>query len=360
MKRVLTIAKKDIAQSFRNRFVMIITIMVLLLFTIVYYLMPSDMKESLRVAVLAEPEFCTNNLDIYSIKSIEYSSKYYTEELKESLEAVVVDSPGEMESLIEDGEVGAGFHIQRDGSEFVLNLMVSSKLPNETIDAVKALAVEMARALSGFEPPAEISVETVGPDMAGRQIPMRDKLRVIFLSFIFLLELYGLGNLLMEEVQSKTAHALLVTPVNIREFVSAKALTGIASAFIQGLVLALLLGAITGRTTVPILIFILLGSGTAVGLAFIIGALSRDFISMVMVSIFPFMILMIPGYALLYPGVGSSYMKAIPTYWFVNPINEILNYGASPREFLSSIACLFLFGVFFFSIGYLAFKRRVQ
>lgn len=144
------------------------------------------------------------------------------------------DSVQDLERLVESGEVSAGLSRGAAGREPELVLYVSSETPEEVADAGEAIAAEIGYALLGYELPADFRATVIGPDMAGRQIPMKDRLRVILISFVLLLELFGLGNLLMEEVQKKTALALLVTPVTLRDFITAKAVTGVLNTFFSG------------------------------------------------------------------------------------------------------------------------------
>jgi len=281
------------------------------------------------------------------------------EEAQEGVELVWADSMEDLERMVEDEEVSAGISLDISGQEPDLVLYVSSKAPDEAIDASEAITSELGYALIGYELPADFEATVIGPDMVGQQVPMRDRLRVMLLAFIFILELYGLGNLLVEEIQHKTAEALLVTPVTLRDFVSAKAVTGIIMAFTQGLLLAFLIQAITVDTWLAIIILLFLGAAMTVGLAFIIGAVSRDFMSMVMISFIPFIVLMIPSLVLLDPGLSSPMIKAIPTYWLLEPLNGILNYGMRLSDYTSSLLYLVLFTVVFFILGFVILRRRL-
>lgn len=261
--------------------------------------------------------------------------------------------------MVEDDKVSAGISIDVSGQEPNLVLYVSSRTPSEITEASEAIASEIGYVLIGYTLPADFRATMIGPDMAGQQIPMRDRLRVLLLAMVLLLELYGLGNLLMEEIQRKTAEAVLITPVTLGDFVTAKAITGILIAFSQGLLLALLLGAISMDTWLAITVLLLLGAAMTVGLAFIMGALSRDFISMTMISLIPFMVLLIPGLVVLHPGFNSPLIKAIPTYYLVEPLNGILNYQMHLSDYLPSLLYLALFAMGFFVLGFVILKRKL-
>ncbi|MBK5093530.1 MAG: ABC transporter permease [Actinobacteria bacterium] len=362
MNRVFSIVKKDLTQIFRNRFIAVISILVIVVFAIIYNLLPSKVDEVFRMGFhlkVDEEAAEEYHLDVGKEDIERRLSEAGGEEAEGGLELTWADSLEELTNMVENGKVRAGVSIAVSGQEPKVVLYVSSKTPSEITEAGEAIAAEIGYALIGYALPADFRATVIGPDMAGQQIPMRDKLRVILLAFVFLLELYGLGNLLVEEVQRKTAEALLVTPVTLKDFVSAKAVTGILIAFSQGLLLALLLRAISVDTWLAIIVFLLLGAAMTVGLAFIMGAISTDFISMVMISLIPFIALMIPGIIVLYPGLNSPLIKAIPTYYLIEPLNGILNYQMQLSDYLSSLLYLALFTVAFFILGFVILKRKL-
>ncbi|MGQ9474642.1 MAG: ABC transporter permease [Actinomycetota bacterium] len=164
----------------------------------------------------------------------------------------------------------------------------------------------------------------------------------------------------MEEIQHRTARAVLVTPVSHGEFIAAKALTGMLVAFGEGLLLALFLRALAASTWPAVLVFLVLGASLVVGFSFILGAVSRDFMSMAMISMVPFLLLMLPAFILLYPGFASPLLKAIPTYHPVEPLNGILNYGRGLSDYLVAVLVLCLFSSFFFWLGWYILRRRLS
>ena len=362
MSRVLAIVKKDLAQILRNRFVAVISVLFIVIFAIMYYLLPSDVDEVFKIGFYLEisqeaaAEFGLEGGENEIASRLSEAGK---EEAEEGLELIWAESTEDLKRLVEEEEVSAGVSFVILDQEPELVLYVSSKTPEEVVEAGEAIGSEIGYALIGYELPADFQATVIGTDMAGQQIPMRDRLRVILLTFVFLLELFSLGNLLMEEVQRKTALALLVTPVTLRDFVSAKAITGILNTFFLGLLMALLLGAVSANTWLAILVLLFLGAAMMVGIAFIVGALSRDFISMSMIAMIPFVLLVIPGFLLIYPGFDSPIVKAIPTYWLLEPINGILNYGMGLSDYAMSLVYIVLFIIAFFVLGFVILRRRL-
>ena len=56
---------------------------------------------------------------------------------------------------------------------------------------------------------------------------------------------------------------------------------------------------------------------------------------------------------------SATVMKAIPTYYMVEPLNGILNYGMGLSDYIASIIYLVLFIIGFFILGFVILKRRL-
>lgn len=362
MRRVLSIVRKDLAQIARNRFLAAISVLVIVVFGVLFHLLPSRVDETFKMGFYLEVDEEAGRAFGLEGGREEIASRLEEaggEKASEGLELGWADSEDELMRMVEGGRVSAGISLRITGEEPRVALYVSSDAPAEISGAGEAIAEEIGYKLVGYRLPADFKVSVLGPDFAGRQIPMRDRLRAALLTFVFLLEIYSLGNLVMEETQKKTAQAVLVTPVTLGGFISAKATTGIVFTFGQGLLLALLLRALPGDTWAAVLVFLFMGAAMMVGLSFIIGAASKDFISMAMISLIPMVVLAIPGFLAVFPGFDSPVVKAIPTYWLVKPFDGMLNYGMEFSTYLSSLAWLALFTAGFFAVGYVVLRRRL-
>ncbi len=361
MRRVLHIVRKDADQYFRNRFVVVISVLSTLVFALIYNLMPSRVDETVKLGLYLRTEEGGGEAAGPEAVRLAESLSQAGEAAQgaEGLQLVWAPSPEELRALVEGEEVSAGIALDLSSPEPKVDLFVTSQAPAEMVGAAEAIAREMAYSLVGYALPADLEATVVGPDMAGRQVPMRDKLRVLLLALVFILELYGLGNLVMDEIQHRTAVALLVTPVTLGDFVAAKALTGVAIAFSQGLLMAFLLGAMSRASWAAIMALLFMGAALMVGVAFIMGAASRNFVHMAMISFIPVMVLLVPGLVVLDPGFSSPLMKAIPTYYLVRPLDGIINYGKGALSYASCLAYLALFAAAFFLLGSLLMKRRL-
>jgi hypothetical protein len=281
------------------------------------------------------------------------------EEGEEGVKIVWADSTKELKKLVKENDVQAGVSLDLSKEKPNVVLYVSSKTPAEISEAGEMIAREISYAVLGYKLPIEYKATVIGPDMVGRQIPIRDKARILFLSFVFFLELYGLGNLILEELQKKTAQAVLVTPVTLKEFITAKAGAGVLMAFSEGMFVALLLGVLSKETWFPVTLFLLLGAVMIVGVAFLVGAISTDFMSLVMLSLIPLVILLFPAIVIMDPGLSSPIIKATPTYYLLQPLDGILNYGFPFSDYYSSLLYLVLYSLTFFILGFFILRRRL-
>ena len=73
-------------------------------------------------------------------------------------------------------------------------------MPEEIKDAVEVMIRELAYQQTGQVLTIEITEEILGTDMAGMQIPPRDRIRPLFAILLIMMETFGLANLISEEV----------------------------------------------------------------------------------------------------------------------------------------------------------------
>ncbi|MBI4744379.1 MAG: ABC transporter permease [Actinobacteria bacterium] len=360
MRRVFSIAGKDLKLIFRNRFIAVISFLLIVFYGVVYHLLPKSVDETYKIGFYLNLK--KETVRELSLSRIEIEKKLNEGNDKNKQEAIKIywaNSLADLKKLVLENKVSAGVRLELKEAKPNVTFYVSSRTPEEITQAGEMIAREIGYTLAGYRLPADFKATIIGTDMVGRQIPLRDKMRVLLLSFVFLFELYGVGNLLSEEVFKKTAYAILVTPATLTEFIAAKAITGVIMAFSEGFLLAIILNVLKTEIIFSLTLFLALGAFLIVGIAFIMGALSRDFITLVMSSIIPFVILIFPSLVVLDPGLSSPLLKAIPTYYLIEPLNGFLNYGAKFSEYTSSAFVLFLFSLAFFFFGFLILKRRL-
>lgn len=201
---------------------------------------------------------------------------------------------------------------------------------------------ELAYLQAGQPLAVDISVEVLGPDMLGQQIPIRDRMRPLLAVFLVLFEMIGLAGLITDEVQQGTGRALLVTPMTVPDLFAAKGLLGVGLAFGQA---ALFMAVVGGMSSQPLIILtaLLLGAVLVTGFAFLIASLSRDMMSALGWGMLILVIFIIPAFGILFPGTVSAWARVIPSYYLADTVHQAAAFGAGWSDV--SLNLLVLLGV---------------
>jgi len=342
---IKAVVLKDAILYFRNRFFAVITMLGLVTFVIIYFVMPSTVDETLKLGVYA-PGIPPEILE--------------SQEIQDGIELTVIPSEEKLKDEVLEGTYIAGLALAGNPSaEFSINVYLASDLPDEMRDTIEALITEMAFQVTGKPAPVKWQQEILGRDMAGEQIPQRDRMRSLFAVFILFTETFGLAGLLSEEFERRTAQALLVTPLTLKDLFTAKAILGTIMAFVQAMIVLAIVG---GMNVQPLIITVavLLGAVLVTALAFFMAALGKDFISVMAWGIPGMVILIIPAFAIMAPGITSDWIKVIPSYYLTDTIFQVANLEAGWNEIWSNLLILIGFNIVLLSAGILALRRKAQ
>ncbi len=340
---------KDFSLFFRNRFFTLVTVLGLVLYMVIYFIMPSSVNENLEIGLYAPvmlPAF---------------------EQMQgEGLEIEVVESEELLKEGVTEGQYVAGIMLPADimegfmsGQKPIISVYFASDVPEEIKDAVGVLIRELAYQQTGQALAVEVSEEILGTDMAGRQIPPRDRMRPLFAILLIMTETFGLANLISEEVERRTIHALLVTPVSIKDLFTAKGITGVSLAFVQAVLFMVIVGGMS-RQPLIILAALLLGAVLVTGIGFLIAALAKDFMSVMAWGIVTLIPLFIPSFSIMFPGTVTGWVKVIPSYYLVDTVHRVANFGAGWGDVWLNLLVLLSFDLALAWIGIMALRRRFR
>jgi ABC-2 type transport system permease protein len=193
--------------------------------------------------------------------------------------------------------------------------------------------------------------------MLDAPITVRDRIIPMLLLFILSVEVLGLATLIMREVESGTARALVTSPLRLHQFFASKALMGMILAFSQLFILV----AITGKiSTSPLLLTttLLLGSFLIVGIGFIVAAISKDNMSVLALGMFIILLFGIPAVAVMLPGLATAWVEVIPSYFLIDALYRILNFDAGWADVGRNLLMLFVIGAGTMLLGSAALRRR--
>lgn len=341
---ISTVVAKDFDLYFRNRFFAFITVLGLVFYIATYFLMPRTVDEEFSMAVYAPvmpPALAEEGVVLGSQPS------------EEALRAVVAE-----------GRYQVGVVLPPDMTEQIaagrrprVQLYFTGELPPEFHDVYVMFVRELAFLIGGEPLNIETQAEVLGPDMAGQQIPPRDRMLPLLAVFVLMMETLGMASLISGEVETGTLRALMVTPLTVPAMFLGKLVTGTGLAFAQ----AVLLMAITGglaRQPLLMLVALLLGSVMVTGLAFLVASVARDFMSVIGWGMLVILLLVIPGLSVMLPGLVTGWIRLLPSYYLVDTVHRVINFGAGWAEVGSSLAILAAFSAAFVGLGVVALRRR--
>lgn len=184
-------------------------------------------------------------------------------------------------------------------------------------------------------------------------------LSILPLAFIAaIMEIISLATLIVEEYDRETLSVLLVTSLKMEALLTAKAITGTGFAFLQ----AVLLLAVTGILAAnPLLLLpgLLLGSILVAGLGFLVAAFSRDMMAVIAWSMLVMIILFLPAFNVLFPGLISGWVKIIPSYYLTDLMHRAAHFEAGWVRMWKNLAMLVVFDLGLLALGYFALRRKI-
>jgi ABC-2 type transport system permease protein len=349
-RTIRALLKKDTALFRSNRFYLLMTVVGLIFYIGMYFVLPRTVEETLKLAMYAPaPPPAFSQL-----------TQQPGAEIKQ------FDTEDALKQAVLKGGYTAGLALPSDmmavwaaGGKPQVTVYYPSSSPPEVADAIAALVKELAYAQTGQALAFDVNAETLGPDMLGTQVPLRDRMVPMMAIFILLLEIMSLASLITVEIEQGTARALLVTPMGISDLFAAKGILGGVLALAQAVLFMLLVG---GFSHQPLLMLVTLLAGClfAVGTGFLVASLARDVMAVTGLSLLIFVILAIPGFGSIVPGLLSGWAKAIPSYYLTDTVNRIANYGAGWGDVALNLAIISGISILFLGLGMISLRRRYQ
>ena len=342
-----SLVKKDMVLHFKNRFIAVITVIGVIFFIIVYLLMPKSVDETIELAIYAPG-----------------ASQSFAQTEQEGFKLAAFPSEEALVEAVAEGDYVAGLYIPDNllqnltrGIRPTIKLYFPSETPVEMLGSIEILMKELLFFRFGQSLNVDIEENVLGTDMVGQQLAARERLRPLLAVIIILMETIGLANLITEEKEHGTFRALLVTPVSVKHLFLAKGITGVFLAFSQAVVFMVVVGGFS-RHPFIILLLLLMGSLLVTGIGFLMASLAKDFMSVIALTFLFMMVLMIPAFAVIFPGPISNWIKVIPSYHIVDPIYQVSNFGVGWGDVWQNIIILLGFITLFFGIGIISLKRK--
>lgn len=368
---VAAIMRKDLRAFSRDRLWLILTIAGLVFFIAFFWLLPSSTDETIDIGVYpadlgdalvvlgASEEQEGQGLNVVPFASVD------------ELRAVVA---GERAGEGADEDLAIGIAFPDDfaarlarGERVVVTLFVQGGVPVEVRDAmqsaVREIAYLAAAAATGGDPmgviPVSQSTVVLGPDRAGDQVSLQERMRPMLAFFVLMMESLSLASLIAVEIQQGTATALLVTPARASHILAAKAVLGSLLAFAQAMLLLALTGSFCAGWGI-LVVAALLGAIIATGTAMISGSAGRDFIGTLFYGMALLIPLAIPAITVLLPGSPALWVRALPTYGVIEAFVGVTAYGESWGELWPALTMAAGWCVAILAGGLFVLQRKVR
>ena len=401
---VMAILKKDIRVYSRNMIYLFLTVLSLAFFVAIFWLVPDTVDEEITLAIfpplsvmLSEgreslidrgvpPELLEEFDEIEAafgeegFELVEFESEEdLVKALRSELEVYrtepgrfVTRAPGS-DSPIPEGaseinlDIGMAFSpsFLSDavlGQQSAVTVYVDAAAPEEIRGAMQSLIREIAFQLAGHELPVEIPAEetiVLGQDRLGDQISMRDRMRPLIAFFIMMMETFALASLISNEVLQRTVTALTVTPMRTWHFLLAKTIFGTALAMGQAVIILALVGAFTAANWPLLLLIVLLGSVLFTAVAMLVGSAGKDFIGQLMFSMLFLIPMMIPSFAVLFPGSVAAWVRVLPSYPVVRLLYDVTVHDYLWADSVVSLGHAALWAIVIYCVGLFVLKRKV-
>ena len=351
--RIMAVVKKDLWAFTRDRFYVLVTLLGLVFYVVIFWVLPDTVDERIDLGVYGQGvEGFFQDLEgaDEGVSVTLFDSK---EQLTEAIEGAASVSIGIAfpDSFVAD---------VRSGTQTTVEVLVSGQVPDQLRTAASGMVRELAHAVAGeatlVSEPSQQEV-VLGVDRAGEQIPLRERFRPLFAFLVLLVEMIALASLVAVEIQARTATALLATPLSVGELLAAKGVVGTTLAFVEAMVLLAAMGSLR---SVGLVFVVLLGSILVTGFGLLAGSTGRDFIGIVFSSMLLMIPLAIPAVGLLFPGTASGWIQALPSYGLVQAILRATAYGESFGTYLPDVGSLAAWCVVAFAAGWFVLRRRLE
>lgn len=348
------ILAKDLRLLLRDRFSMVITVLSIVVFGGLYWLLPAAPEEQLGLGLhVGGPD--TGLAAALSAA--------------EGLDLTVLPSHAALTEVVRAGEeVGAGLDLPagflddvRAGRPTTVEVLLPSDAPASLGPALSAIVEGLAAELAGVPDPVVLpTVDEVvlGVDRAGDPLAVRDEVRPLLIFLVLLIEVFTLASLVAVEIVQRTAPAVLTTPVGPAGLLTAKTLLGVGVAFAQAALVALVTGALAPAPAV-MLTALALGALLATAVGIIAGAFGREFLTIVFVSVAFFVPLAVPAFSVLLPGRPAWWVELMPSYGLVDTLVAASVRGAPFTEVAGSLVHLAVWAIVLIALGWLLVARRL-
>ena len=348
LKRVGILLGKELWQGPKNFIFVYVLVMPIVISLVVSLVFGTLFTEKAKLGVLDEgsSQLVAMIGELTSVDTKEYDS---VSEIKQAVESGAVDIgmviPADFDSSVMQGEE----------TELMTYIWGESLAKNRTI--LGAAITNLVRELAGQEAPVEIEAITLGDEVS---IPWSDRLLpLIVIMAVVIGGLFLPASSVINEKEKKTLEALVVTPTTIGDVFVAKGLLGIILSLVMGIMILILNQAFGAEPTLLVLV-LALGAIMAAELGLILGALTKDFATLLTVVKLGGILFYAPAIIYLFPQIPGWVAKIFPTYYLLQPIVDISQRGGGWPDIATNVFILIGLDLFLIGVVMLVLRRAKQ
>ena len=348
-RTIRALLRKDFSLFLNSRFYLFITILSMVFYIAIYLILPANAEEKFALgmhAPVVPPAF-----EMLAA---------------EGAEVTYFDSDEALKTAVLDGDFDVGLSLPPDimeiwagGGKPEITVYYASTAPPEIAEAIITLVRELSYIQTGDILAFDTTEEILGPDLLGAQIALRDRMRPMLVILILLTEIMTLASLIAVEIAQGTARALLVTPMRTGDLFVAKGILGVGLALVQAVLFMAIVGGLAHQPLI-VLTTLLLASFFVVGTGFLVASLARDVNSVTGWGMVILILFAIPGFGAVVPGLLADWAKIIPSYYMIDTVNRVANYGAGWGDVGVNLAATAGITAVIMAAGLVALRRRFQ
>jgi ABC-2 type transport system permease protein len=281
----------------------------------------------------------------------------------EGIETRLVADEETLTRLVGDNDLDAGLVLPagfdeqvQAGEQPLLEFFVGgeSLASNRLILAVTTL--DAVRAVEGATPPVDVVVVATGDPV----LPMSSRMMPLLVLFALLIAgVFVPAFSIVQERESGTMTALLVSPARGVDVLAAKAVMGLVLAFLMTLV-TLWLNDALGTQPAALLLSVLVGALMLAEIGLLFGSGAKDsktlFALMKSVNI----LLFAPVIFYIFPDWPQWIAQIFPTYWIINPIFEVAVQDAGVADVIGQLAVALVICIVLVPFVVLLSRRMTQ
>ncbi len=250
----------------------------------------------------------------------------------EGIDVTMLGDAEELKRLVEGNDLDAGLILPvgfdkalRGGEQPLLQFFVGGQSHAANRIVLSVTALDAVRGVEGGPTPVDVRIVTFGD----KGLPM--SIRLVPVIVFYALVMAGVflpGSSLVEEKETGTLAAMLVTPLRMREILLAKWTFGVVLATVMSVATLLLNGAL-GSRPIEVFLVVLMAAGLSAMIGLLVGVVSKDSTMLFGLIKGAGIVLFAPVLFYLFPAWPQWIAKLFPLYWVIEPIWRVSIMGES-------------------------------